>query len=801
MRTDPPPPEDHGPDRGDALLAEGLRRLENGDSTGWRDLLREHDGEAAALAARARRLQLHGFYSNALLSARLGPFAIGEKLGGGGMGLVYRARRDGAADDCALKIVRPELLDSEHGGVRFVREVETARALAHPGIVRILDCDLTANPPWFAMERIDGPSLAELIRRARQHGPAVAAAPWCERTAAVPELPLWCRTVLGLLAQVLDALAHAHARGITHRDVKPSNILVAADGRAVLIDFGLAHVDANTTITRTRDTLGSLPYLPPEVLRGDGSSSPGADIYAAGATLYHALALQPPFAAVNAEGLRANILHAAPAPLRRFDPTLPPALEAVWQRAMAPEPNRRYADAAAFAADLRAILAGQRPAARPPGPWLRAHRLARRHPARALAVAIALLFFAVLPTATYWVGRNELWRTLRSSDLHEIECWVFDDADQQRTHRTLAELDQALDALTALRDRMAQRRDQIAAMQQASVVAAAARWRSTIDAIADRAQNPAYRGLRIAPQFGLVPIGRDAASGLFEFAHLPSGAPAVRGPDGRLSIDETTGIVLVLLPGGRVRVGADRDPASPHFDADAEPGEGPSQLVRLDPFFLSKYEVTQAQWVRQRGHNNCTWKPDLVPAPGLPALTACHPVDHVTIHEARRIATQWGLLLPTGAQWEYAARGGSPQRRWCGDDPAALARCAQLRDVTYDRSLPLSPPTPAADLQPADPWPLHAPVGSLQANPFGLHDVFGNAWEWCRDAALEGPLDVADGDGSTGTLDLGSLRGSGCSVLWTACRVTARLKPLPDSNAGGLRPLRPIEGEYAQDPQ
>ncbi|MBL8731431.1 MAG: protein kinase, partial [Planctomycetes bacterium] len=858
----------------DAVLVEGLRRLHAGDSSGWRRLLREHPDRAVELEGHALRLQRHGFLHDHVVPARVGAFTLLRRIGRGGMGVVYRARGEGLAEECAVKIVRPELLDGDYGRQRFAREVAAVGVLQHPGIVRVIDVGVDDELPWFAMDLVVGRSLAELIAAARAEGGDSVVAERGAHLARMPatgQLRPWPRFVLEVLVQVLDALQHAHQRGVLHRDVKPSNVLVADDGRVRLIDFGLAHVTTATTITRSSDSLGTLPYMAPELLAADGHASIASDLYAVGATMYHALGLQLPFVGASAEGLRNGILRTTPRSLRELDPRLPEHVAIVCATAMSPEPSRRYRDAAAFQADLRAVLEGRRPSARPPGLWLSTRRWVRRRPLLALGLVLGAAFAVVLPTSLYWVQSIELIKTVRLSDLHRvrdlhqrsdelwparpevvtrpdgIDAWLveadellgrrarherdlesvrrrgramteaernddrvwrrtqgaiddlradmldatshraagwqdwlvelrehegpllrrhelvegvaFSDPADRPLFRNLGELVLGLEVLAADRERLVARRARAERLRVASLDAAAEQWRATLDELADPVLSPVYRGLRIAPQFGLVPLGRDSHSGFFEFAHLASGEVPERGPDGRFHIGERDGIVLVLLPGGMVRIGADLDAAGPHYDPEAVAADTPSVEVCLDPFFLGKFEVTQAQWVRQRGHNNCLIKVGSVAENPAQPITWANPVDTVGHGEAVRIAAEWGLTLPTGAQWEYGARGGTTGRTWCGGGVSSLDGSENLADGMLWKLSTWFSPGDVGHLQPEDGWPAHAPVGTFEPNPFGLFDVLGNSREMTIDAARPYSLGLREGDGCTGNVDAGSIRG------------------------------------------
>ena len=327
--------------------------------------------------------------------------------------------------------------------------------------------------------------------------------------------------------------------------------------------------------------------------------------------------------------------------------------------------------------------------------------------------------------------------------------------------------------------------------------AARARWDEAIASIADERECPLYGGLEIAPQVGLLPLRRNDASGLWEFAHLQTGEPARVGAGGELRIGPETGLVFVLLPGGEFSMGAQGErPDLPNFDPLARPSEGPVHTVELAPFFLSKYELTQAQWERFTGANPSYYGPDY--DDGRAGIDGTHPVERVSWYDAERVCRWLGLGLPSEAQWEYAARGGTDSPWWSGS-----RRESMLDDVNLaDRSAGAAgAPWP----QIAD-WPelddgfaLHAPVDAFSPNPFGLHNVHGNVFEWCLDAYaadfythLHGPDPVAldrDGSGDNRVSRGGSYRSTAYSA-----RAAFRQNDDPGSANGevGLRPARPL---------
>jgi formylglycine-generating enzyme required for sulfatase activity len=265
---------------------------------------------------------------------------------------------------------------------------------------------------------------------------------------------------------------------------------------------------------------------------------------------------------------------------------------------------------------------------------------------------------------------------------------------------------------------------------------AANRWS---EAVASIAASPKYGGLRVTPQIGLLPIGEDQDSHLWEFAHLATGEPAARGTDGKLALNESTGLVFVLIPGGSFWMGAQRtDPSGLNYDLNARDAEAPVHEVELSPYFISKYEMTQGQWERFTHRNPSEYESQRYVRNWNRAgkgWSPLHPVEQVSWNDCARTLGRLGLELPSEAQWEYAARGGTSTPWWTGTDVVSLAGAANVADAygkTHGHEISI---TWDADLD--DGNTMHAEIGSYRANPFGLHDVVGNVMEWC--------LDVTDG--------------------------------------------------------
>tara|TARA_R110002072_G_scaffold273219_1_gene433634 strand:+ start:17613 stop:20255 length:2643 start_codon:yes stop_codon:yes gene_type:complete len=253
----------------------------------------------------------------------------------------------------------------------------------------------------------------------------------------------------------------------------------------------------------------------------------------------------------------------------------------------------------------------------------------------------------------------------------------------------------------------------------------AAVWRRDLPKIL--ADHP---GLEWAPQtrLDLVPIGKNS-EGCWEFAHLPTGQPAGRGPDGKLELNDDTGIVLVMIPGGTFQMGAGDGPRS----------DRTAHNVELSPYLLSKYEMTQGQWQRLTGRNpsgfgpgpDATWEAEWLASGDDPTLL--HPVEQVSWWDCDTWLRRTGLTLPSEAQWERGARGGTTELWWTGSTLISLHGNANVSDpYAIEHGAPTGHVRPRKELK-NDGATMHSPVDEYNANGFGLHNVIGNVFEWCFD--------------------------------------------------------------------
>ena len=322
--------------------------------------------------------------STASITEVIGPYHVSNKLGEGGMGVVYRAHDDRLGRDIALKVVRPTEMPDAVARARLLREAKSAAALNHPNICTVHEVGESDGQAYIAMELVEGTNLRNRLISG----------------------PLPVDETIRYAIQVADAIAHAHDRGIVHRDLKSANIVITPEGHVKILDFGLAKRWARNALdeaTRSELSLsapgsvsGTLAYMAPEQLRGD-PGDPRSDVWALGIVLYEMLTGAMPYKATSGFELSSAILSEEPVPLAG---KIPLPVRAVIERCVKKQPTRRYQHAGEIKAALEGLQSGIHP------PLWRVRYHARRHP-------VACIVFAILAILVVAGALNANWLRTR----------------------------------------------------------------------------------------------------------------------------------------------------------------------------------------------------------------------------------------------------------------------------------------------------------------------------------------------------------------------------------------------------
>ena len=669
---------------------------------------------------------------------RLGRYEIRSALGAGGMGQVYLAEDTELGRRVALKVLPSDMMSDDVARKRLLREARAAATLDHPHICSVYEVGEADGRRFIAMQFIDGETLDVRVKRA----------------------PLSADEAIAIAAEVADALADAHAHGVIHRDIKPSNVMLTARGQAVVVDFGLAKAgfgsegapdDAATAsvLSTPGAVLGTVPYMSPEQVRGeplDGRS----DIFSLGVVLYELLSGQRPFADKSAAAIASAILTREPPPLARFAPDLPAELERIVAKALRKDPDARYQTAKDLLIDLRALreersfqakLARSAP---PSSPGRPAGGSARR----GRTAAIALVAMLVVATAGWFA-----WRTIQArraaAELPRIEALAgakqyleaYDAAAiverELRGNQTLARLMPTISMTVSVKTdppgaQVYLRRfapDPSGAIPPRSLVG--------VTPVADLRVARGEYVLAIEKE-GYAPVEQTVSGALMRLDTLVVMPPPIR-LEQRLFPADQMPARMVFVPGGEYRLAAWSRPT------DAR--------VRLDDFFIDKYEVSNAEykefidaggyakpefWTHPFLKDGKTLSFDEamrlftdrtgLPGPrswsgqNIPEGKASHPVTDVTWYEAAAYAAFRTKTLPTVFQWEKAARNGV--------------------------SSAISSIMPWGLFYPGDTIAAHAnfenngtmPVASSEfgMSPFGAYNMAGNVSEWTANDTSQG---------------------------------------------------------------
>ncbi len=390
----PPAPDGEGDPRLEEAIARYLDRLNSGERLVPDDVL----AEESELGLRILEA-LEGFIDLDAEPAGVGaappvPRTLGDyrllrRIGRGGMGVVYEAWERSMDRRVALKVLPPAAAADDRAFQRFLREAKTAGRLSHPNVVPVYGAGVKDDTPYFAMQLIDGETLAQVLRKEPPAPDAYQA---------------HCLRMAGAFADAAAGLHHAHSKGVVHRDIKPSNLILDREGRLRILDFGLARLEGQESVTQSGDFVGTPLYMSPEQARRRKIAvDHRTDVYSLGATLYEMLTWRPPFRGRDNEDTLSQIIERDPVGPRKLNPRVPQDLETIVLKCLRKEPVDRYGTAEALGQDLWRFIRGDPVEAKAQPAWEKLLRQAWIHRGQ---VITALLGILLLLMASLLVARR-----------------------------------------------------------------------------------------------------------------------------------------------------------------------------------------------------------------------------------------------------------------------------------------------------------------------------------------------------------------------------------------------------------
>lgn len=626
--------------------------------------------------------------SDHLVGAYIGRYHVLERLGVGGMAVVYKAYDTRLERYVALKLLRTERLDSRKAAKRFEIEAKALAQLNHPNIVQVLDYGEYEGTPYLVMEYVPGRTLKRFLGKPM---------PW--------------QQAARLLAPIAHALAYAHERKIVHRDIKPSNILIAEDGKPMLSDFGVAKMlepDETLDLTGTQVGVGTPWYMSPEQGMGKPVDQ-RTDVYALGVVFYELVTGRKPYHADTPMAVVVqHINNPLPRP-KKFVSSLPGHVEGVIFKALAKSPADRFQEMADFAATLDKLAQGQKVRTILPPETM--HLLLR---VSGVLVIIVLLAFGVSSLSgrvRFDTGATSTIDLAYAATLQaKATLAVRETQAAEKTNQVLQMTEQV-------------RQTQSAQETSTSVVRRTAEARLAQTESASRTQSAvvlptpsntiAVTATPVAPTstltFTITPTSTYSVTPTLTYTHTPT-------PIGPIQVSSVDGMELAFVPAGEFLMGSDE-----WVD------EQPVHIVMVDAFWMDRTEVTNGMYALCVADGACE-QPGSGSIYSNPA-NENKPVVAVRWRDAYAYCRWAGRRLPTEAEWEKAARGGLESKKYPWGDQDPVCTPGAFNGAYYGEC----GSTSAAD------------VGLFAPNRYGLYDMAGNVWEWTSTAFRNYPYSANDG--------------------------------------------------------
>jgi len=641
-----------------------------------------------------------------MIGKTISHYKILEKLGSGGMGVVYKAQDTKLDRFVALKFLPPHLSQAEEEKKRFIHEAKAASALDHNNICTIYEIGETEDGQMFiAMACYEGESLKEKIERG----------------------PLQIDEAIDITVQIAQGLAKAHSKEIVHRDIKPANVLITEDSQIKIVDFGLAKLAGRTMLTKEGMTLGTVAYMSPEQTQGTEVDH-RTDIWALGVVLYEMLAGEHPFKGDYEQAVMYSIMNEDPEPIKKINPAVSPELEQIVDRALRKNPESRYLSAAEILKDLQ----GYRDSLR--AVEMRAFDLRtilRRMSRPRIAVPAVGLLVVIILASVWFFNRQAKLRWAREEALPEIERLV---ETNWRDFTEAYELAEQAEKYIPNDPELAA----LFAKASLHININTEPTGATVYMKVYKTPDSEWEYVGIAPIENIrLPIG------IFRWKMEKEGYESV------LAAATTWDIGMgknLLIPNDLKRVLDEKGSIPPGMVR--VPGvEIP--LGKLDDFFIDKYEVTNRQYktfIDSGGYNNrgywthefikegkvLTWEEamtEFVDQTGRPGPTIWqagdypdgrddYPVSGISWYEAVAYAAFVGKTLPTGQHWGLARGEYTTLIRW--PQLGGFAVFAPFSNFEGEGTVR---------------------TGSLPGiTSYGAYDMAGNVREWCWNETTHGRL-------------------------------------------------------------